>query len=322
MKKELAIWQLISKSLQEDIPVMLLYVLESSGSSPGREGFCMSVNAKGEMAGSIGGGIMEHKFVEMAKVKLKDDGEENHIYKQIHDKISPKHQSGMICSGAQSNLVYRVKHEDKNAVNAIIDCIEHNKTGKLTLSNKGISFDRELPQEKIKFDWLDEKEDDWTYEEQIGYKNCLYIVGSGHCALALSQIMSYMDFYIHVFDDRKNLETFQKNDAAHKKTIITNYKNLKKVIPSGTDNFVVVMTVGYRTDDIVIRSLLHKKFRYLGLLGSKKKIEKMFADYRKEGFDEALLKKIYAPVGLQINSQTPEEIAISIAAQIIQVKNS
>ena len=67
MKKQLDIWQLINKSLQQQVPVLLLYVLQSEGSSPGRAGFFMAVNAAGDIEGSIGGGIMEHKFVEMAK---------------------------------------------------------------------------------------------------------------------------------------------------------------------------------------------------------------------------------------------------------------
>jgi xanthine dehydrogenase accessory factor len=82
------------------------------------------------------------------------------------------------------------------------------------------------------------------------------------------------------------------------------------------------MTVGYRTDDIVLRALWKKQFRYLGLLGSKSKIEKMFNDYRSEGVPESLLEPIHAPMGISIHSQTPEEIAISIAAEIIREKNS
>ena len=63
-------WMLADKSLNEKVAVMLLYVLESSGSSPGRQGFFMAVNEKGVMEGSVGGGIMEHKFVELAKERL------------------------------------------------------------------------------------------------------------------------------------------------------------------------------------------------------------------------------------------------------------
>ena len=72
MQKQLQVWKLIDNSLNSNIPVMLLYVLESSGSSPGRQGFFMAVNANSEMEGSIGGGIMEHKFVELAKERLQE----------------------------------------------------------------------------------------------------------------------------------------------------------------------------------------------------------------------------------------------------------
>ena len=96
---------------------------------------------------------------------------------------------------------------------------------------------------------------------------------------------------------------------------------LSELIPSGENNYVVVMTFGYRTDDMAVRALLQKQFKYFGLLGSKKKIEKMFAEYKNEGMDEGLLDKIYSPIGLQIKSETPEEIAVSIAAEIIKVKN-
>jgi xanthine dehydrogenase accessory factor len=66
---------------------------------------------------------------------------------------------------------------------------------------------------------------------------------------------------------------------------------------------------------------MNKKFKYTGLLGSKNKIEKMFADYVHEGVEQNVLEAVHAPVGLNIKSQTPEEIAISIAAEIIKVKN-
>jgi xanthine dehydrogenase accessory factor len=79
--------------------------------------------------------------------------------------------------------------------------------------------------------------------------------------------------------------------------------------------------MGYRSDDIAVRTLLDKNFNYFGMLGSKTKMEKMFADFRASGISEAQLLKIHSPIGIQIKSETPEEIAISIAAQIIQAKN-
>ena len=82
------------------------------------------------------------------------------------------------------------------------------------------------------------------------------------------------------------------------------------------------MTLGYKTDEVVIRKLLDKKFKYFGALGSKAKMRILLRDLEKEGLPKEKLAAIHTPIGLPINSQTPEEIAVSIAAEIIAVKNS
>ena len=322
MNRQLSIWKYIKKSFEENIPVMLLYVVESSGSSPGRQGFFMAVNANKEMEGSIGGGIMEHKFVEMAKEKLQEirnkEGD-TQIKKQIHDKATGKNQSGMICSGEQTILIYRVMKKDILQIEKVIASLEQNINGTLHLSPEGILFEDELPAKDFEFNL--KSEEDWSYAEKIGYKNHLYIVGGGHCALAFSKLMGTMDFYIHLFDDREGLNTIETNNYVHEKKIVNDYSEVKELIPPGENNYVVVMTFGYRTDYIAVKALMNKDFKYFGLLGSKNKIEKMFSDYRKEGINDEVLKKIHSPIGIQIKSQTPEEIAVSIAAEIIKVKN-
>ncbi|GAB4018031.1 hypothetical protein GCM10028808_51280 [Spirosoma migulaei] len=323
--KQLTTWQLIHKSGQQNLPVMLLYVLESNGSSPGRQGFLMAVNATGKMEGSIGGGIMEHKFVEMAKEKLNHGpafrhGPELSIRTQYHDKSAARNQSGMICSGDQTILLYRVQPSDMPAIQTIITFLERNRNGLLELSPSGIHFFADhLPETNYRFTM--ESEENWLYQERLGYKNQLFIIGGGHCALALSRIMGQMDFYIRLFDDRPDLHTVELNDAAHEKIVVSSYSELTNQLPSGDHHYVVVMTFGYRTDDLAIRALLDKELTYLGVLGSKTKIDKLFSEYRAEGLDEEKLNRIHAPIGLPINSQTPEEIAISIAGEIIRVKN-
>jgi xanthine dehydrogenase accessory factor len=301
MNKQLLVWNFIADSLKQNVPVMLLYVLESKGSSPGRQGFFMAVNANGEMEGSIGGGIMEHKFVEMAKERLRV-------------------RSGMICSGEQTILLLPVQSKYPDLIRQIISSLEKNKNGTLTLLPAGISFDVNIPAED--FEFIFKSEDDWLYKEKTGYKNQLTIIGGGHCGLAFSKLIRDMDFYIRIYDDRENLKTMQANEWAHEKQLVSNYSELKEMISPGNSHYVVIMTFGYRTDDIALRALLGKEFKYLGLLGSKSKIEKMFDDYRKEGIDSTFLEKIHTPIGIAIKSQTPEEIAISIAAEIISIKNN
>jgi xanthine dehydrogenase accessory factor len=165
-------------------------------------------------------------------------------------------------------------------------------------------------------------EAEFRYEERLGHKNDLYIVGGGHCALALSDLMSKMDFYIRLFDDRPELNTLDKNSFAHEKRVIDSYETIDEFVPSSPDAYVVVMTLGYKFDEIVIRQLIHKDFKYFGVLGSKAKMATLLRNLKAEGFPADRLDRIHTPIGLPINSHTPEEIAVSIAAEIISVKNS
>jgi len=325
MQKSLLVWQLIHKSLQEAVPVMLLYVLESKGSSPGRQGFFMAVNATGEMKGSIGGGIMEHKLVELGKEQLKNiqqgtrNSEQGMIRHQVHDKSVDTNQSGMICSGEQTILLYPAAAKDISTIQNIIRSLEQYKNGTLVLSPGSIVFDEMIPSKD--FDYTYQSEENWLYKEKTGYKNQLFIIGGGHCALALSRLMREMDFYIALYEDRDGLNTVVQNEFAHEIIIVDDYTALSYHIASGRNQFVVIMTFGYRTDDIALRSLLDKTFSYIGVLGSKKKMEKLFTAYRSDGIAEEVLQRIHTPIGLDISSQTPEEIAVSIAAEIIKVKN-
>ncbi len=299
---------------------MLLYVLQSKGSSPGRRGFMMAVDRDGKMAGSIGGGIMEHKFVEMAKEKLIQNEHVLAVKQQVHDKAAAKNQSGMICSGEQTILLYQVNPEDAFDIDHLVDSLQQNKNGLLTLSPKGLQFDNEVAGRRDLFEMTSETE--WLYREVTGYVNHLFIIGGGHCALALSQMMNTLGFYIHIYENRPELNTLQQNEYANEKTLVADYSELAELVEPGENNYVVLMTWGYRTDDIALRAIMDKDFKYLGVLGSKKKMKKMFTDYAAEGLAEEKLKRIYSPIGIQIKSQTPEEIAVSIAAQIIKVKNA
>lgn len=318
--KNIATWKLISSSLDKGIGVMLLYVLESSGSSPGRQGFFMALNETGDMEGSIGGGIMEHKFVEMAKQRLKgQEDKEQEIRKQYHDKSAATNQSGMICSGEQTILLYRIKQTELPVIQTIILSLEQHQNGTLTLTPGGIDFSTAIPGKDFEFEMRSAI--DWQYQEKTGYKNQLFIIGGGHCALALSKLMRSMDFYIRVYDDRKELKTMAENNEAQEKHFVDDYAELNTLIPSGVHHYIVVMTFGYRTDDVAIRAIIEKEFKFFGVLGSRAKIEKMMNEYRGQGIKEEFLQRIHAPVGLLIKSQTPEEIAVSIAAAIIHVKN-
>ena len=93
-------------------------------------------------------------------------------------------------------------------------------------------------------------------------------------------------------------------------------------INEGDTSYVVVVTSEFSTDKAAIKSVINKKFKYLGLMGSSSKINKIFAELKNEGIGFSQLERIHTPIGIEISGETPEEIAISIAAEIIKVKHS
>ncbi len=227
-------------------------------------------------------------------------------------------QSGMICSGEQTIFLYPVKLEDRQALTDLTRSLQENRNGTLELSPGGIRFFTDPP--SVNFFFEKTGENNFLLREKTGYKNVLHIIGGGHCSLALSRLMCTMDFYIHLYEERENLNTLSENIYAHEKHILGSYAELNEKITPGNHVYVVIMTVGYRTDEIAVRALADAEFRYLGVLGSKTKMKKMFGESLPD-MQNNFLQKISTPAGLSIKSQTPEEIAVSIAAEIIQAKN-
>ncbi len=316
--KDLELWKFVAKRLQNKQDATLLIVAESSGSSPGRVGFKMAVSEE-ELVGSIGGGVMEVSLVKDSRSKFQDSTKKSKVVEQVHRKDS-LNSSGMICSGEQMVILFELNSEHLEIVREIISCLENYQTQKLRITNYELRIVKNRENDS---DFFFEKtsENDFVYEEKLGFKNKLFIVGGGHCALALSELMSKMDFYISLFDDRPDLNTLAKNEFVHSKTIIESYEKIGEYISSNENIYVVVMTLGYKFDETVIRKLFDKDFKYFGVLGSKAKMNVLLRDLLKEGFDKERLDKIHTPIGLNINSRTPEEIAVSIAAEIIAVKN-
>ena len=317
----LTLWQFLAKRLKAQQKVALLVVVESIGSSPGRVGFKMAVDTEGALCGSIGGGIMEIKLVQLAKARMAQAISSPLLKRQIHRKTAPQDQSGMICSGEQSVVFLEPNAEDLPAIRTIIRCLKQDKPAILQITEQGF---RVLQNRKNEHAFRFERQPNqaFLFEENLGFKNRLYLIGGGHCALALSELMSKLDFHITLFDDRADLNTFAKNRFVHQKHRLDSYENIGELIPSGNEVYVVVMTVGYRTDEVVIRQLLPKKIRYFGVLGSAAKMTTLLNQLRGEGIPEAQLVRIRTPIGIPINSRTPEEIAVSVTGEVIQIKNA
>lgn len=297
----------------------LLVVMSSEGSSPGRQGFKMLVGEGAILQGSIGGGFMEHKLVELGRSILSKGAFKPFLKKQIHRTSALKDRSGMICSGEQIVAFYYLNRQDIEWIQTLNQHLAQNTPGNLVL-NQHTAYFQAIPSTMQTFYFAHPSKEEWTYKEQPGFQNTVYIIGAGHVGLALSKTMRNLDFRVCVFDDRHNLNTMIGNTYAHQKTVL-DYQEIAGFIREGPSIFVVLMSFGYRSDELVLRQLLGKKFRYFGVMGSREKMKVLLAGLTESGFPSDDLQALHTPIGLAIHSKTPAEIAISIAAEIIKVKN-
>ncbi len=317
-------WEFVHENLQAGEPLMLLLVVESGGSSPGRAGFKMAVTASGLSRGTIGGGIMERELAGDAAGQLARGGVRPRLLRLLHHegaagKRPAARNSGGICSGWQRVAMLPLGKRDAGAVDSLLFSLKRNRPGRLQVTPKGMDFQPGKKQAAaVRFS--SRSHEDWLYAEQAGLRPSVTIIGGGHVGLALSRVMDGLDFHVRVLDDREGLETMDANTFAQEKHVV-NYKNIGTFFGSGGGDYAVIMTFGHQADELVLRQLAGKKMRYLGMLGSPAKIAQIFASLKKQGVAAARLKRVHAPVGLPIHSHTPEEIAISIAAEIIQTKN-
>ncbi|MEZ5023315.1 MAG: XdhC family protein [Chitinophagales bacterium] len=312
-------WNTLHNELTTNNKVILMYVLQSEGSSPGRQGFKMGVSSSGLLFGSIGGGFMEHKLVELCKQELLPTDFEPFYKQQIHQASVPKNKSGMICSGEQTIAFYSVGKKEMPILDTIIQSINENRYGVLTLDEKGIHF--QVGQHQTTKFLSKIESEKWSVKEDLGFMPELHIVGGGHVGLALSKLANELGFKIKIYDDRKGLNTMEQNEFGE--TInVTSYETIGNYITNGDNKYVVLMSFGYRTDKVVLKQLINHQFKYLGMMGSKEKVKQLFKELLEEGIGPSKLDKVHSPIGVPIKSETPAEIAISILAEIIGVKNT
>jgi xanthine dehydrogenase accessory factor len=148
----------------------------------------------------------------------------------------------------------------------------------------------------------------------------LIIVGAGHLAIPLVKFARILGFHITVLDDRvlyANRERFPDADEVLVGDMAETLGNIK-ITPQ---THIVLITRGHQFDEPCLRKVIHSSARYIGMIGSRRRMKACFIRFRdEEGIPDELLKKVYAPIGLDIKAESPEEIALSIISEIVKVR--
>ena len=295
----------------------LVALIESEGSTPRSSGAFMLVNKNGFVAGTVGGGGMEYAAVLEAQKKLVE-GETKSFLKRYDLTTAAGIACGGYCS-LQFCYLPAIQETDMLA-----EYILFSLKGKypwwllIPLGEGDIRVEEGLFIKKHKgFYEQDGKE---YYAEQYNYDGRVFIFGAGHVARELVPLLSHLGFKCVVIDDRDEFAKPEVFPTAHK-VLLADYTKLNEVCKLNCMDYAVVMTRGHIHDANCERFLLTTPVPYIGVMGSKNKAKLARETLLSEGYSEKQLARIKTPIGLDIGSETPAEIAVSIAAQLIEVRS-
>lgn len=166
-----------------------------------------------------------------------------------------------------------------------------------------------------------EKEDARIFCERIGSEKQLVICGAGHVSMPILKIGKMLGFAVTVIDDRPKFADDARREKADQ-VLCDSFDAALGTIQGSPDTYFVVVTRGHRYDTDCLRAILGKPYAYLGMMGSRRRTAFVKQTLIEEGFPADAVERIYTPIGLKIGAETPEEIAVSVMAEMIQVKNA
>lgn len=159
-----------------------------------------------------------------------------------------------------------------------------------------------------------------TFVEDFKSSSQAYLFGGGHVAKALDPVLRHVDFETVIIDDREEYANAERFPEAARTIACDSFDNCFDEIETDEDSFIIIITRGHKGDLQVLRQALKKPHAYLGMIGSRRKNAILFEQLKEEGFSQEELDAVYTPIGLDIKSETPEEIGVSIAAEMIKAR--
>lgn len=316
------------RELEQGRASVLCSILASSGSSPRGAGAKMAVFADGQTIGTIGGGNVEHLATLEAQEILRGGEEKIRAFCLAPNQVA---DIGMICGGAVT-VHYRRFLPERAADHALLAQILALLSGdtdawlELQFSGGALTSMRAVTRQTL----LAESPDgnlparfgsrafytDEYYVEPLVRSGTVYIFGAGHVGQALAPVLAKIGFRTAIFDAREALANESRFPDADR-ILCAPFAELSQHVQLKPEDYAVIMTPAHQDDFTVLRQVLKTDATYIGCIGSRKKIartnERLFA----EGFTEADVQRVHSPIGLAIGAETPEEIAISIAAELI-----
>jgi xanthine dehydrogenase accessory factor len=338
----------VSQHLSDGSPVVLVSIIRMHGSTPRHNGTKMVVGADGKSYGTIGGSL-----IEAAAIRESGDLLTAKKSKLFFFELSGKDASdaGMICGGRAEllldyipateenrefsrrwyeetkgggdfSLVTQLKDSGDNVevLGRLIINSDGQITGSTSLTEAGINTVKaEL--RKNSSTTVITIENTRVMIDPICRQKTLYCFGAGHVAVPTAHVAALAGFRVIVIDDRADFASPERFPDAAGVYVIDDFNRALEGLEIDEDSFIVIVTRGHQYDRVVLEQSLKTGAGYIGMISSRRKREAIYEALVAAGEKKERLEQVHSPIGINIGGETPEEIAVSIVAELIQVRS-
>lgn len=324
-------FQRIAEKIEAGESLVMVTVIAASGATPRGAGARMLVGQEGRICGTIGGGAVEYRSQQIAQQVLQSGSSRAQDFSLTRDDVQ---NLGMICGGdvhvffsflqgADETVLALAKKAERYFAQGrnlwlLLDISQDGKMGLYTQEEGffGIEDPHWRPEQtdrQAKRVSIGTKE---LFAEQINSASKVYIFGGGHVAQQLVPVLSKVGFRCVVLEDRPEFADPVLFPTAAE-VLLVDFEQISQAITVEEGDYACVMTRGHAHDTVIQAQLLKTPACYIGVIGSAAKKAQVYETLYRQGFTPDDTARITSPIGLPIMAETPEEIAVSIAAQMI-----
>ncbi len=319
-------WKTLIRGLESSRPVCLVSLLSSVGSTPRSAGAMMVVLPDGSIAGTIGGGNVEFEAQKLAAEVLRSGRDERRDYRFVQGN---DRSLGMVCGGDVAVQFQYISPGDETALCVFRALAEADGQGRDAWLVRRLEDSRVTGMRAVTAADADGSRlsalmkdkplltgDGW-FSIPVAKAGWVYIFGAGHVSRALAAALHPPGFRCALYDDRAEFADPALFPTAER-VAVCDFKKLDLTVTP--NDYVAVMTRGHQADYEVLTQVLRSGARYVGCIGSRQKLALCRGRLLEAGFTPEEYAVLHAPIGLSIGAQTPEEIAVSVAAELIAVR--
>lgn len=336
----------ISDLLRTGEDLVLTRIVSGKGSTPREAGARMIILPDGRTEGTIGGGLVEATAMREAARLLE---EKLSTVTQISMTADDAAEADMICGGRLEFLseyveasdeavrVFQTIRDDQRRYRKNVLCTElmSHGTGLKTVSRFLLlrhGVHDEVPVSEDMLDTLQEAAGALSGSAMVAMgsrKFCLdiiessdslFILGAGHVAKETAALASHVDFRVSVLDDREEFASRKRFPTSAEVIVLDSFADCFEGLPVDENSYVVIVTRGHMHDKVVLEQVLRTRAGYIGMIGSTRKRDTIYRALLSEGFSDDDLKRVSCPIGIPIQTESPEEIAVSIVGELIHVR--